>query len=638
MSQVESYDIVGSYNNQRYTSIDAERTVNMFEYIDPKGKKDKTLIFTSGLQDANVTFLTPGGAPQAGGVRASFQYKDSHYQVVGNGIYRVDSNGAAIHLVSLSTFTGYVGIDANQFQIIFVDGVNGYIYDTNTAVMVQITDTSFPTNPIDCCYLDGFFVVISGLSNAFQLSSFNQGLIWGPDFTTGTGNAFLATSGSSPNLVLGSGDTLNYQVGTPIQFNGAGTLPTPTTGAALAVGTTYYVSGVVNSTTFTISRTDGGATLLFSTTGIAPIFVTNNGQLQQGQVTSHPGTLVACRTLHRRIFFFSQNFTEVWENSGIGSNLPFRRNNSSLIEVGCAAIGSVATNFDKMFFLSADRGGLASVMQVIGTDAFPISTRALDFQLSQYDQDINIGVADARGILVRDNGLIFYRLNFTRANHTYVYNVTLSNPQSDEGKLWHEEEVLNGDRHLGQTQVFFLGDIYYGDYKSPILYFVSPEFVTNDGESIRRMRIGRPITPPNYHRTRIDRFHLDVIQALPQQAVGLPNVSPILTENGLLILVEDSDGDSDYLMTESSDQDDSDITIVAPNPITYLSYSKDGGRTYGNKLVGTMGKIGQRTFRTVWRKLGTVPRGQGFTPKIEFFSQIPYVILGAAWYFEIMPE
>jgi len=118
----------------------------------------------------------------------------------------------------------------------------------------------------------------------------------------------------------------------------------------------------------------------------------------------------------------------------------------------------------------------------------------------------------------------------------------------------------------------------------------------------------------------------------------LPNVSPILTENGLLILVEDSDGDSDYLMTESSDQDDSDITIVAPNPITYLSYSKDGGRTYGNKLVGTMGKIGQRTFRTVWRKLGTVPRGQGFTPKIEFFSQIPYVILGAAWYFEIMPE
>ncbi len=152
------------------------------------------------------------------------------------------------------------------------------------------------------------------------------------------------------------------------------------------------------------------------------------------------------------------------------------------------------------------------------------------------------------------------------------------------------------------------------------------------------MRIGRTITPPTYKRTRIDRFHLDLIQGVIQQAPGLPNVSPIFTENNLLILDEDSEGDSDYLMTEDSNQNDSDISIVATNPITYLSFSKDGGRTYGNKLTGLMGKIGQRTYRTVWRKLGTIPRGQGFTPKIEFFSQLPYVILGAAWYFEVMPE
>jgi hypothetical protein len=51
-----------------------------------------------------------------------------------------------------------------------------------------------------------------------------------------------------------------------------------------------------------------------------------------------------------------------------------------------------------------------------------------------------------------------------------------------------------------------------------------------------------------------------------------------------------------------------------------------------------MGAVGQRSFRTVWRKLGTVPRGQYFVPKIEFFSQTPFVILGAAWVFEEMPE
>jgi len=51
-----------------------------------------------------------------------------------------------------------------------------------------------------------------------------------------------------------------------------------------------------------------------------------------------------------------------------------------------------------------------------------------------------------------------------------------------------------------------------------------------------------------------------------------------------------------------------------------------------------MGAIGQRTFRTVWRKLGVIPRGQAFVPKIEFFSNVPFIVLGAAWSFEVLPE
>ena len=60
--------------------------------------------------------------------------------------------------------------------------------------------------------------------------------------------------------------------------------------------------------------------------------------------------------------------------------------------------------------------------------------------------------------------------------------------------------------------------------------------------------------------------------------------------------------------------------------------------TYGNYIKATMGNIGERTHRSVWRKLGTTPRGQGFTPKIEFFNEIPFVVLGAAWDFSILPQ
>ena len=73
-------------------------------------------------------------------------------------------------------------------------------------------------------------------------------------------------------------------------------------------------------------------------------------------------------------------------------------------------------------------------------------------------------------------------------------------------------------------------------------------------------------------------------------------------------------------------------------PTVFLAISRDGGQTYGNYLHATMGKIGERTHRTVWRKLGTTPRGQGFVPKIEFFNTIPFVVLGAAWDFDVLPE
>jgi hypothetical protein len=51
-----------------------------------------------------------------------------------------------------------------------------------------------------------------------------------------------------------------------------------------------------------------------------------------------------------------------------------------------------------------------------------------------------------------------------------------------------------------------------------------------------------------------------------------------------------------------------------------------------------MGNIGNRTFRTVWRKLGVIPRGQAFVTMYEFFDPIPIVILGASWAKEILPE
>jgi len=628
---IENYDIVGSYNNQRISSIDSERSVNLFEYLDPLGKKDKSLLSTSGLLNSDLTF--PGAA---NGYRAQFVANLGSSQlmfvVIGANVYVINNafTVTKINTSPLAQTTGYVGIDANNggtdghVQVIFVDGANGYIYDVVSAVWTKITDAAFPVapnGPIDVCYLDGFFVVISANTNNFYLSSLNEGLIWSGT-TSNISAANVVTS------TFTTTDTSMFPTGAAVVVgNGTGALP-----SGITSGNTYYIINT-GATTFQLASTLAMAIapvptpIVFGSGFSASPTIMNNGQLQEGAVTSHPGTLVACRTLHRRIFFFSQYFTEVWENSGLGSNLPFRRNNTALMEYGTAAIGSVATGFDKLFFLSQDRDGQGAVMEVVGTESIPVSTRALDYAIAQYAADPLTGVADARGFLIKENGLIFYRLNFTLANHTYVYGVTMSDEQN---KRWHEEEMLDESRHVAQTHGYFYGVNYVGNYLTPELYSVDPSYNSNDGESIRRIRIGRPIMPPTSQRLRIDRFQLDLLQGQITEDQQTPQPVDITTESGFGLETESGVD----IITEGATFV-YDLTLA---PLVYLSISKDGGQSFGYRLPAPMGNVGQRTFRTVWRKLGTTVRGQAFVPMIEFFTQTPFIILGATWFYEVLPE
>jgi hypothetical protein len=602
-SDCKDYDFVGSYDNQRISTINAERSVNVFEYLDANGKRPKAMISTSGLVDSTLNFT-----PETGGSRATFVFNNAIYQVFGASVFLITGTVGSLTktlLGTLVTAAGYVGIDANQYQVIFVDGVEGYIWDINATTFVQITDAGFPANPIDVTYLDGFFLVAAGGTNNFYISLINQGMVW-------SGGTATFTADSTTDILTLSTSNANFQTGVPVTFTTTGTLPAP-----LNTTTTYYVIMVGTPTTnpgtiklaTSYANAIAGTFIDITTNGAPTNTITVSGQLQFGSITSHPGTIVACRTLHRRIFLFSQYYCEVWENAGLGTNLPFRRNNSLLMEVGTPAIGSVAVGFDRMFFLAQDRDGLAGVMEVKGTESLPVSNRALDYQLAQYAA--GPGVSDARGILIKENGLIFYRLNFTAANHTFVLNVSMSTSDSPK---WHEEEVINGDRHPAQTHAYFAGVNFYGDYEKALFYIVSDQVTTNNGERIRRMRIGRQMSPEGYKRLRIDRWQLDLLQGA--LSTGVLGFTP---DHGL----------------------DNILTIpYAPNaqPTVYLSVSKDGGQSYGNNLHATMGKTGERTHRTVWRKIGTTPRGQGFVPRVEFFSEIPFIILGASWNFEILPE
>jgi hypothetical protein len=484
------FDIVGSFNEQTNFPIAGERTVNWYEFDDPKGKRPKVLNPTSGLlTKLNFSqFQTPTQA-----VRGSLVYKGNIYMVVGNGVYFINPNFIIDKIGTLTTFQGQVDIEANTFQVIFVDGVAGWIFDTNTTLFTQIIGNGFPAQPLGVAFLDGFFAVPQGQTNQWVISKLNDGTIWN-------------------NLPAGN---------------------------------------------------------------IASI-------------TAHPGNITAIKTLHRRFFIFSDSFCEVWENAG-QADFPFRRNNTLLMEFGTIAKASVVSAFDRLFFLSNAKDGFGHVMMVIGTEAIQVSPQSLDNQIQSYSRQ-----SDATGMVYQDNGMVFYRLNFTLDNITWVFNVSQSSPQNLK---WHNEEMLDGSRHLGQVAIYFLGNNYFGSYKAPILYQVSQNYLTNDGETIIRERITKQFFDKTNNRQRVDRIFLDMIQG----EVPANSIPP-----------------------------GTDAT-----PMMMLEISRDGGRTYGSVLSAPMGLIGKRIFRTIFRKLGCA---RTFTFRIRCYNAVKCVLLGATIDFELLPE
>src|SRR6185369_8437245 len=237
---IENFELVGSYNNQRFPNIDAERTINMFEYIDLKGKKPKSLISTSGILNTDLVFTG-----STGGFRAEFVLNEYEYFVIGSDIWRRDQFDTLTKLNSspIATTSGYVGVDANNNpngeQILFVDGIRGYVWDTGTNQFtpnLALVDPAFPVAPIDVCFLDGFLVVANAgaqlsqiPTNTFQLSALNNVYSWGL-----VANTFTADPGPGPFA-----DTLIVstvmRTGMQFQITVGGVIPPP-----LVAATTYY--------------------------------------------------------------------------------------------------------------------------------------------------------------------------------------------------------------------------------------------------------------------------------------------------------------------------------------------------------------------------------------------------------------
>lgn len=273
--------------------------------------------------------------------------------------------------------------------------------------------------------------------------------------------------------------------------------------------------------------------------------------LEISEADAQPDELTSIISDHRDLWLFGQDTIEVFFNSG-DSDFPFKRISGAFIEHGCAAAFSVAKMNNNVFWLGQDAQGAGIVYMARGYEPQRISTHAVELAIQGYSS-----IDDAIAYSYQENGHYFYVLNFPSADTTWVYDTTTS--------LWHERCFLNEgalQRHRANYHAYAHGTHVVFDYENGKVYEMSSDVYSDNGDEIYRMRISPHITS-GLGRVFYSQFQLDV-----EGGVGL------------------------------------DGTGQGTNPQAMLQWSDDGGHTWSNEKWVSLGAIGQKKARAIWKRLG----------------------------------
>ncbi len=265
--------------------------------------------------------------------------------------------------------------------------------------------------------------------------------------------------------------------------------------------------------------------------------------LDVATVSGISGNLVRAMTFRGECWMFKQFSTEVYRNSGAG-DFPFIPIGSATMQRGCAAKRSVAVDSDNIVWLGDDR----IIYKAQNYLPIRISTFAIEKDIESYAT-----IDDAEGFIYTEEGHKFYVLTFPTEDVTWVNDLTTG--------FWHERESFGHGRWRATSYAFFGGRNLVGDFETGKIYQLDLDTYTENGTTIQRIATTPPIWSDG------NRMIFDRLQVLFDAGQGL-------------------------------------ISGQGSTPYAMLRYSDDGGYTWSNERITTIGAIGQYRNRAVWRRLG----------------------------------
>lgn len=398
----------------------------------------------------------------------------------------------------------------------------------------------------------GVLYVVSG-NGLYSVSATWQATLVGT-FASSTGPVKMVDNGNQLLIVDGTG-------GYCLVFKtGAFTQPLPGT------------PGVIPAT---LAYQDGFALVNFS--GTNQFYQSNLNDFTTWQALnfssadSNPGAIIGMYDLHREVWLFKTDRTEVWVNAGL-PGFAFQRLQGVQIPEGCVAPYSIDRIGDSIMWLGQDEQGQGIVYMSNGYAAVPVSTHAISFAIQALPT-----ISDAIGFTYQQDKHFFYVLTFPSGNLTFVFDMS--------SKLWHERATFNANgtfsRHVANCHAFAYGVHAIGDFSNGNLYAWDMNTYTDNGNVHKWLRSWRALPPS---QESFVQYRFESLEISCQTGVNVPD--------GL-------------------------------NPQMMLRWSDDGGYNWSNELWADSNQTGNTSPRVIFKPLGQTKRGTGYDRIFELSGTDP---------------
>lgn len=173
--------ILGSAYVARSVNAADNRMINLFPEIIPEGGKEPAFLNRApGLKLKVSVGLGP--------IRGMWVLGDNLYVVSRDKLYKVDSSYTVTTLGTVAGTDGPVSMADNGIQLFVACNGPSYIYNSQTNVFAQITDSDFP-GAVTVSYLDGYFVFNEPNSQKIWVTALLDGTSVDPlDFASAEGS------------------------------------------------------------------------------------------------------------------------------------------------------------------------------------------------------------------------------------------------------------------------------------------------------------------------------------------------------------------------------------------------------------------------------------------------------------------